>query len=79
VTPRPRGIRGGSRNEEVPLSSRPTHRRPTIGVVIAILLAVLVALAVVLFLLAQGAAAPSSPQTHGSLGPLVVTLAPALP
>ncbi|GAA4813878.1 hypothetical protein GCM10023200_59540 [Actinomycetospora chlora] len=53
-------------------------RRPSIGVYIGILLGVLVILAVVLFLLAQGTAAPSSPQTTGSLGPLVVTLAPTL-
>jgi hypothetical protein len=53
-------------------------RRPSIGVYIGILLGVLVILAVVLFLLAQGTAAPSSPQTNGSLGPLVVTLAPTL-
>lgn len=49
-------------------------RRPSIGVVVGIVLAVLVVLAVGLFLLAQGTAAPSSPQTHGSLGPLVVLL-----
>jgi hypothetical protein len=60
------------------MSSHPTRRRLSIGVFIGILLAVLITLAVVLFLLAQGQAAPSSPQTNGSLGPLVVTLAPAL-
>jgi hypothetical protein len=40
-------------------------------------LAAVIVLAVVLFLLAQNQAAPTSPQTNGSLGALVV-LIPAL-
>ena len=51
--------------------------RPPIGVFVAVLLAVLIVLAGVLFWLAQSTAPSSGSTTNGSLGALVVLLAPA--
>ena len=54
-----------------------SSRRPPIGVFVAVLLAVLLVLAGVLFWLAQSTAPSSGSTTNGSLGALVVLLAPA--
>jgi Mg/Co/Ni transporter MgtE len=53
------------------------QRTLRVGVMIGSVLAAVIVLAVVLFLLAQNQAAPTSPQTNGSLGALVVRI-PAL-
>jgi UPF0716 family protein affecting phage T7 exclusion len=50
--------------------------RPSIGVLVALLLVVLLAVAGVLFWLAQGTAPSTGSTTNGSLGVLVVLLAP---
>ena len=55
---------------------RPQHTL-RVGLMVGSVLAAVIALAVVLFLLAQNTAAPTSPQTNGSLGALVVRI-PAL-
>jgi hypothetical protein len=49
-------------------------RRLSIGAMVGIVLVVLLVLAAVLFWLAQSTAPPTSPQTHGALGALVVLL-----
>ena len=54
-----------------------SSRRPSIGVLVAALLAVLIVLGGVLFWLAQSTAPSSGSTTTGSLGALVVLLAPA--
>jgi Mg/Co/Ni transporter MgtE len=59
------------------MSDRRPQRTLRVGVMVGSVLAAVIILAVVLFLLAQSTAAPSSPQTNGSLGALVV-LIPAL-
>jgi Mg/Co/Ni transporter MgtE len=59
------------------MSDRRPQRTLRVGLMVGSVLAAVIILAVVLFLLAQNTAAPSSPQTNGSLGPLVV-LVPAL-
>jgi Mg/Co/Ni transporter MgtE len=59
------------------MSDRRPQRTLRVGLMVGSVLAAVIILAVVLFLLAQNTAAPSSPQTNGSLGALVV-LIPAL-
>lgn len=54
-----------------------SSRRPSIGILVAVLLTVLVVLAGVLFWLAQSTAPSSGSTTNGSLGAFVVLLAPA--
>jgi Mg/Co/Ni transporter MgtE len=59
------------------MSDRRPQRTLRVGLMVGSVLAAVIILAVVLFLLAQNTAAPSSPQTNGSLAPLIV-LIPAL-
>ncbi|HWN26794.1 MAG TPA: hypothetical protein VNP37_07485 [Actinomycetospora sp.] len=59
------------------MSDRRPQRTLRVGLMVGSVLAAVIVLAVVLFLLAQNTAAPTSPQTNGSLGALVV-LIPAL-
>ncbi|WP_433785746.1 hypothetical protein ACQPX6_04520 [Actinomycetospora sp. CA-101289] len=59
------------------MSDRRPQRTLRVGLMVGSVLAAVIVLAVVLFLLAQNTAAPTSPQTNGSLGALVV-LVPAL-
>lgn len=59
------------------MSDRRPQRTLRVGLMVGSVLAAVIVLAVVLFLLAQNTAAPTSPQTNGSLGALVV-LFPAL-
>jgi Mg/Co/Ni transporter MgtE len=56
---------------------RRPQRTLRVGVMVGSVLAAVIVLAVVLFLLAQNTAAPTSPQTNGSLAALIV-LVPAL-
>jgi hypothetical protein len=57
--------------------ARRPQRTLRVGLMVGSLLAAVIVLGVVLFLLAQNAAPPTSPQTNGSLGALVA-LVPAL-
>ena len=56
-------------------SHRP-QRTLRVGLMVGSVLVAVILLAVVLFLLAQNTAAPTSPQTNGSLGAVAALLVP---